>query len=169
MLQSDSSNEVQRDIPLGDINKDQQVAKTVGCAMAPTNQMEWMEAASAQAVKRGHKVEMSEVPDQDDDTSFMINMKSKLTSPVETAVTSPMVVEPSWVDVKAEKVPHEWLKPFRAEWTLCGIIQAKTESEVKAILKNWIYKARAEEVMDSMIEGMRKAMQVDALWWLEEL
>ncbi len=49
------------------------------------------EAASAQAVYRGHKVSMSEVPDQDDSTSFMMNMKSKLTTPIdiETAVTSP--------------------------------------------------------------------------------
>ncbi len=141
------------------------------------------EAASAQAVNRGHKVEISEVPDQDDDTSFMMNMKSKLTSPIdiETAVTSPTVVEPSRVDAMAKEAPQlshaytsgetysKWLKPFRAEWTLRGIVQAKTESEAKAILKNWIHKARAEEVMDSMIKGMQKVLRVDALWWLEEL
>ncbi len=126
------------------------------------------EAASAQAVQRGHKVAMSEVPDQDDNTSFMMNMKSKLMSPIDidTAVTSPMVVEPSWVDAMAKEAPQlsrtytsgetysEWLKPFGAEWTLRSIVQAKTESEAKAILKNWIHKARAEEVMDDMIEGM---------------
>ncbi len=96
-------------------------------------------------------------------------------------MTSPTVVEPSQVDATAEEAPqlsrtytsgesyHEWLKPFGAEWTLRGIVQAKTESEAKAILKNWIHKARAEEVVDEMIEGMRKAMRVDALWWLEEL
>ncbi len=127
------------------------------------------EAASAQAVIRGHKVEMSEVPDQDDNTSFMMNMKANLIPTVEITVTSPTVVEPSQVDAKAEKVPHEWLKPFRAEWTLRGIVQAKTESEAKAILKNWIHKAQAEEVVDSMIEAMRKAMRVDMLWWLKEL
>ncbi len=141
------------------------------------------EAASAQAVQRGHNVAMSEVPDQDDTTSFMMNMKSKLMSPIDidTAVTSPTVVEPSRVDATAKEAPQlsrtytsgetysEWLKPFGAEWTLCGIVQAKTESEAKAILKNWIHKARAEEVVDDMIEGMRKAMRVDALWWLEEL
>ncbi len=141
------------------------------------------EAASAQAVQRGHKVSMSEVPDQDDNSSFMMNMKSKLTSPIdiETAVTSPSVVEPLWVDAMAKEAPQlsrtytsgetysEWLKPFGAEWTLCGIVQAKTESEAKAILKNWKNKARAEEVVDDMIEGMRKAMRVDALWWLKEL
>ncbi len=141
------------------------------------------EAASAQAVHRGHKVEMSEVTDQDDNTSFMMNMKSKLTTPIdiETAVTSPTVVEPSQVDATAKEAPQlsrtytsgktysEWLKPFGAEWTLHSIVQAKTESEAKAILKNWIHKARVEEVVDNMIEGMCKAMRVDALWWLEEL
>ncbi len=141
------------------------------------------EAARAQAVHRGHKVEMSEVTDQDDDTSFMMNMKSKLTSPIdiETAVTLPTVVEPSRVDAMAKEAPQlsctytsgetysKWLKPFGAEWTLRGIVQAKTESEAKAILKNWIHKAQAEEVVDSMIKGMRKAMRVDVLWWLEEL
>ncbi len=141
------------------------------------------EAASAQAVYRGRKVTMSEVSDQDDNTSFMTNMKSKLTAPLDldATVTSPTVVEPSRVDAMAEEDPqlsrtytsgetyHEWLKPFGAEWTLRGIVQAKTESEAKAILKNWIHKARAEEVVDDMIEGMRKAMRVNALWWLEEL
>ena len=98
---------------------------------------------------------MSEVPDQDDIPSFMMNMKSKLTPPLDldATVTSPTVVEPSRVDATAKEVPqlsrtytsgetyHEWLKPFGAEWTLRGIVQAKTESEAKAILKNWIHKA----------------------------
>ncbi len=111
-----------------------------------------------------------------------MNMKAKLTPPIdiETAVTSPTVVEPSQVDVTAKEAPQlsrtytsgetysEWLKPFGVEWTLHGIVQAKTESEAKAILKNWIHKVRAEEVMDNMIEGMQKAMRVDVLWWLED-
>ncbi len=120
-----------------------------------TKKAEGQETTSTQAVERGHhKVCMYEVPDQEDDTSFMMNMKTKFAPTIETAVTSPTVVEPSWVDTKAEKVLHEWLKLFRAEWTLHSIVQAKTESEAKAILKNWIHKARAEEVVDSMIEGM---------------
>ncbi len=105
------------------------------------------EAASAQAVERGHQVTLVEVPDDEDVTSFMMNKKANLTPPLETAVTSPMVVEPSQVDAMAKEAPqlsctytsgetyNEWLKPFGAEWTLCGIVQAKTESEVKAILK----------------------------------
>ncbi len=65
------------------------------------------EAASAQAVHRGRKVSMSEVSDQEDNTSFMMNMKSKLTTPIdiETAVTSPTIVEPSQVDAKAKEGP----------------------------------------------------------------
>ncbi len=83
------------------------------------------EAASAQAVNRGRKVIMSEVQDQDDIPSFMMNMKSKLTTPLDldldATVTSPTVVEPSRVDATAKEVPqlsrtytsgetyHEWL------------------------------------------------------------
>ncbi len=126
-------------------------------ALEPTQdnqKAEQMEAAGAQAVERGHKVHMYEVPDHEDNTSFMMNMKAKLIPTVEITVTSPMVVEPSRVDAKAEKVPHEWLKPFRAEWTLRRIREVKTESEAKAILKNWIHKARMEEVVNKIIEGM---------------
>ncbi len=68
------------------------------------------------------KVHMYEVPDQEYNTSFMMNMKTKFVPTIETVVTSPTVVEPSQVDAKAEKVLHEWLKPFRAEWTLRGIV-----------------------------------------------
>ncbi len=124
-------------------------------------------AASAQAVERGHQVTLVEVPDDEDVTSFMMNKKANLTPPLETVVTSPMVVELLQVDAKAKEVPHEWLKPFGTEWTLRGIKEARTESEAKAILKNWIHKACMEEVIDEMIEGMRKAERINALWWLK--
>ncbi len=110
---------------------------------------------------------MYEVPDEEDNTSFM--MKAKLTPTIKTVVTLPMVVEPSQVKTKAEKVLHEWLKPFGAEWTLRRIVQAKTESEAKAILKNWIHKACAEEVVDEIIEGIWRAERTNVLEWLEEL
>ncbi len=100
------------------------------------------------------KVHMIEVPDNEDDTSFQMNIKAKLTPPVAPEVTQLTVAKPLGPGTKTEKVPHEWLKPFSAEWTLCGIIEARTESEAKAILKNWIHKTRAEEVVDKMIEGM---------------
>ncbi len=115
------------------------------------------------------KVSMYEIPDPEDVTSFMMNKNTKLIPPIETAVTSPMVVEPSWVDTKVKEALHQWFKPFRAEWTLQGIIEAKMESEAKVILKNWIHKTCTEEVVDEMIEGMRKAECINALWWLKEL
>ncbi len=115
------------------------------------------------------KVHMYEVPDPEDNTSYVMSEKAKLIPTIETAVTSPMVVKPSRVDTKAEKVPHEWLKPFGAEWTLRRIVQTKTESEAKAILKNWIHKARVEEVVDNTIKGMCKASRTHALKWLKEL
>ncbi len=40
---------------------------------------------------------------------------------------------------------------------------------MKAILKNWIHKTCVKEVVNEMIEGMRKVDQINALWWLEEL
>ncbi len=85
-----------------------------------------------------------------------MNKKTNLTPSIETAVTLPMVVEPSQVDMKAKEALHKWLKPFGAEWTLHGIVEAKMELEAKAILKNWIHKMHMEEVVDEMIEGMQK-------------
>lgn len=80
-----------------------------------------------------------------------------------------MVARSPDLGVKTEKVPHQWLKLFGAEWMLQGIIEAKTELEARAILKNWITKGWAEEVVDEMIEGLKKATRVNALWQMEEL
>ncbi len=41
------------------------------------------------------KVHMYKVPDDEDNTSFMMNKKAKLIPPIEIAVTSQTVVEPS--------------------------------------------------------------------------
>ncbi len=45
----------------------------------------------------------------------------------------------------------------------------KRESEAKAILKNWIHKTRVEEVVDDLLEGLRKAMRTNALEQMDEL
>ncbi len=121
------------------------------------------EAASAQAVKRGPQVQVEEIPDDEDDTSFRLSQRTNKTPPVAHEETQPTVAESLDSGAKAEKVPSEWLKPFEAEWTLRGIKEAKTESEARAILKNWIHKTRVEEVVDEMLEGLRKAMRTNAL------
>ncbi len=121
----------------------------------------------AQTRQEMPKVHMVEVPDDKDDTSFLMQ-KTKFAPPIAPEVTQSTVAELSGSSMKTEKVPHEWFKPFSAKWTLCGIIEARTELEAKAILKNWTHKTHAEEVIDEMIEGMQKATQINALWWLEE-
>ncbi len=70
LQQSHSSNEVWHALPPGDPDKDQRVARTVGCTTAPTKAAKGKEAASAQVVKRGHQVTIVEVPDEDNDISF---------------------------------------------------------------------------------------------------
>ncbi len=119
-------------------------------------------------VKRG-QVTVEEVPDDDDETSFRMNQKTNQKPPVVFEETQSTVAEPLSSGAKTEKVPHEWLKPFEAEWTLRGIKEAKTESEARAILKNWIHKTRVEEVVDEMLEGLRKAMRTNALEQMDEL
>ncbi len=84
-------------------------------------------------------------------------------------MTQSTVTEPLGSGVKTEKVPSSWLKPFEAEWTLQGIKEARTESEARAILKNWIHKTRVEEVVDEMIEGLRKTMHTNTLEWMDKL
>ncbi len=130
----------------------------------PTNRNE-----GAQTRWEMPKVCLIEVPDEEDDTSFQMSMKTKSTPPVAPEVTQLMVVKSLDSGMKTGKVPHEWLKPFSAEWTLHGIVEARMESEAKVILKNWIHKMHVEEVVDEMIEGMQKAMQINTLWWLKEL
>ncbi len=103
------------------------------------------------------KVCMVEVPDKEDDTSFKQWQKANLTPSVAPEVTQSMVARSTDPSVKTEKVLHEWLTLFGAEWTLCGIKEVRMESEAKAILKNWIHKARVEEVVDEMIEGLQGA------------
>ncbi len=127
------------------------------------------EAASAQVVKRGHQVKVEEIPDDKDDTSFQLSQQTNRDPPVAPEETQSTVAEPLDSGVKTEKVPHEWLKPFEAEWTLCGIKEARTESEARAILKNWIHKTRVEEVVDEMLEGLRKATCINALEQMDEL
>ncbi len=91
------------------------------------------EAASSQAVNRGHKVTMVEVPNKEDDMAYQqwLAQTTKIMSTPgppdlsKTAttprVTSPMVVTPPAANAKAEEVPSQWMKPFKVDWMLCTI------------------------------------------------
>ncbi len=86
LLHSDSSSGTRIDDPQGDPNKTC-VTRTIGCAMASTQDTQYsistcapqvmkeriatgQEAASAQAVNRGHTVTMIEVPNEEDNTAY---------------------------------------------------------------------------------------------------
>ncbi len=130
---SDKSDLPRSNSPTSDIGEDACVARTIGCAMALTVQPQLknrMEAASAQAVNRGHKVvTMIEVPDEEDDTTFrqwltngspIASPKCKVTAlptppesqtqtPVKrllTEVTLPTVAMPPAASAKAPEAPH---------------------------------------------------------------
>ncbi len=94
---------------------------------------EQREAASTQAVERGHQVQIEEIPNDEDDTSFRLSQKTNQIPSVAHEETQSMVAESPDSGAKTEKVPHEWLKPFEAKCTLRGIKEARMESEVRAI------------------------------------
>ncbi len=109
--QSYSSNEVQRDTPMGNPDEDAHVTRTIGCAMAPTKTAAGQEAASAQAVNRGHKVTMVEVPDEKDNTAFKrwLTNGSPIASPKQrkTALLTP----PESPTSPTQPLPNEGVVP----------------------------------------------------------
>ncbi|SJL08820.1 uncharacterized protein ARMOST_12191 [Armillaria ostoyae] len=148
------------------------------------------EVASAQAIKRGHSVVMIEIPDEEDDTSFIRQQNKVAATNADTCGPSPKrksplmekeAEHPIGNDTSVSKgreaakhapptvAPQEWLKPFETEWTWRAIKDAKDESSARAILLNWIHKTRVEEVVDNLLEGLRSSEHFRALEWLDEL
>ncbi|SJL16754.1 uncharacterized protein ARMOST_20283 [Armillaria ostoyae] len=148
------------------------------------------EVASAQAIKRGHSVVMIEIPNEEDDTSFIRQQNKVAATDADACGPSPKRKSPlmekeaerpigndTSVSKGREAAKHapptvasqEWLKPFETEWTWRAIKDAKDESSARAILLNWIHKTRAEEVVDNLLEGLRSSERFRALEWLDEL
>ncbi|SJL17387.1 uncharacterized protein ARMOST_20937 [Armillaria ostoyae] len=75
------------------------------------------EAASAQAVNRGHRVTLIEVPNEEDDTAFLIWMARQTKSK-----------QPSPVAPLAPTITRGWCQPFEVDWTLCTISNSPTNS-----------------------------------------
>ncbi|SJL14246.1 uncharacterized protein ARMOST_17702 [Armillaria ostoyae] len=148
------------------------------------------EVASAQVIKRGHSVVMIEIPDQDDDTSFILQQNKVTATNAGACRPSPKQKSPLMEkeaehpignDTSVSKgqeavkntppmgAPQEWLKPFETEWTWRAIKDAKSESAARTILLNWIHKTRVEEVVDNLLEGLRSSERFRTLDWLDEL
>ncbi|SJK98935.1 uncharacterized protein ARMOST_02213 [Armillaria ostoyae] len=80
-----------------------------------------LEAASAQAVKRGHSVTCIEIPDEDDDTAFQLWLaKERLPAVTQTETTSSKPARPSTKPVTFQK----WYRPFEVDWTLRAVCEA---------------------------------------------
>ncbi|SJL07262.1 uncharacterized protein ARMOST_10605 [Armillaria ostoyae] len=78
------------------------------------------EAASAQAVKRGHQVTCIEVPDEDDDVAFQLWLaKERTPTIVKKEATSD---EPARSSTKPNFA--KWYKPFDVDWTLRAVCEA---------------------------------------------
>ncbi len=139
---------------------------------------EWKEAASAQAVKRGHTVTMIEVPDAEDDTAFRQWQKrgspiaspkrstttlptppespTKTTSPLpnegvgptcitKNEVTSPTVAMPSAASAKVQEAPHRWMRPFKVDWTLRVVCEARNDTPPAPPLRYGFIKTRVQK------------------------
>ncbi|SJL18642.1 uncharacterized protein ARMOST_22239 [Armillaria ostoyae] len=79
------------------------------------------EAASAQAVNRGHSVTCIEVPDEDDDTAFQLWLaKERLPTITQTEATSDEPAQSSTKPIIFQK----WYKPFEVDWTLRAVCEA---------------------------------------------
>ncbi|SJL16284.1 uncharacterized protein ARMOST_19804 [Armillaria ostoyae] len=116
------------------------------------------EAASAQAVQRGHSVTLIEVPDQDDDTAFQIwlakeqipAMAKKEATSDEPAQSSAMGNERS-SDPPTKSDPSRWYKPFEVDWTLCTVCEARNDNAAVPEL--------TEELLSKLHQGGERAQE----------
>ncbi len=154
--------------PLDHHDEDQRVARTVGCATAPTKAATRQEAAGAQAVKRGCPVRLEEVLDRND-MSFKIWQKANLNPPVEPEVTQLMVAGSIDPSMKTEKVPSEWLKTVQCQMDAMSSQGGTNRIRSEGNLKNWIHKTRVEEVVNQRIEDLCGLGRTQVLEQLDEL
>ncbi|SJL10874.1 uncharacterized protein ARMOST_14269 [Armillaria ostoyae] len=95
-------------------------SKAVGVAKATTMKKiaAGKEAASAQAVERGHSVSIIEVPDEDDDTAYQIWLAKERTPAIAKKGNEPSSVPSTKSDTL------RWFKPFEVNWTLHAVCEA---------------------------------------------
>ncbi|SJL06603.1 uncharacterized protein ARMOST_09945 [Armillaria ostoyae] len=91
-------------------------SKAAGDAKATAMKKEaaGQEAASTQAVNRGHPVSMIEVPDEEDDMAYQIWLTKKK---VKESAPNKRVVLPTMTHQAPPKV-EGWLRPFEVDWML---------------------------------------------------
>ncbi|SJL01318.1 uncharacterized protein ARMOST_04638 [Armillaria ostoyae] len=108
------------------------------------------EAASAQAVNRGHSVSMIEVPDEDDDTAYQLWLAKERTLAITKKGNEPSSVpsmKPSF---------SKWYKPFEVDWTLRVVCEARNDNAARAVLYVWMQVDRIPELTKELLAELRK-------------
>ncbi|SJL16886.1 uncharacterized protein ARMOST_20416 [Armillaria ostoyae] len=111
------------------------------------------EAASAQAVKRGHQVTCIEVPDEDDDRAFQLWLAKERTPTV--------VKKEATSDEPARSSPTKpafakWYKPFDVDWTLRAVCEARNDNAARANLYVWTHVDRVPELTAELLAELRQ-------------
>ncbi|SJL18203.1 uncharacterized protein ARMOST_21781 [Armillaria ostoyae] len=115
------------------------------------------EAASAQAVNRGHPVVMVEVPDEEDDTAYKIWLTKERT----LAITKKEATsnEPARSSTTSTTM-RGWCKPFEVDWTLRAICEAQNDNATRAALFVWAHKDRIPELTEELLEQLRQGGEI---------
>ncbi|SJL14660.1 uncharacterized protein ARMOST_18125 [Armillaria ostoyae] len=110
------------------------------------------EAASAQAVKRGHQVTCIEIPDEDDDTAFQLWLAKERTPAV--AMKEATSDEPA----RSSPTPafSKWYKPFDVDWTLRAVCKAQNDNAMRAALYVWTHVNRVPELTEELLAELRQ-------------
>ncbi|SJL10463.1 uncharacterized protein ARMOST_13849 [Armillaria ostoyae] len=124
--------------------------KEQGSAKAQKRPAAGQEAASAQAVNRGHSVTCIEVPDEDDDTAFQLWLAKEQTPAVAKKGDELSLVPPTKTD------SQRWLKPFEVDWTLRAVCEARNDNAVCAVLFVWTHQDRVPELTPELLSELRK-------------
>ncbi|SJL15215.1 uncharacterized protein ARMOST_18701 [Armillaria ostoyae] len=127
--------------------------KEQGSAKAQKRPAAGLEAASTQAVNRGHPVTCIEIPDEDDDTAFQLWLAKERTPTIaKKEATSDKPARPS----PTKSVPHRWLKPFEVDWTLRAVCEAQNDNAARAALFVWTHIDRVPELTTELLSELRK-------------
>ncbi|SJL08099.1 uncharacterized protein ARMOST_11461 [Armillaria ostoyae] len=127
-------------------------SKAVGDANATTTKKiaAGQEAASAQAVNRGHSVSIIEVPDEDNDTAYQIWLAKERTLAIAKKGNEPSSVPPTKPD------PSRWFKPFEVDWTLRAVCEARNDNAACAVLFIWMHHDHIPELTEELLEQLRR-------------
>ncbi|SJK99609.1 uncharacterized protein ARMOST_02917 [Armillaria ostoyae] len=121
-------------------------------ATATKNIATGQEAASAQAVKRGHQVTCIEVPNEENDVAFQIWLaKERTPTIVKKEATSDEPARSSTIPTFAK-----WYKPFDVDWTLRAVCEARNDNAACAALYVWTHVDRVPELTPELLSEIRK-------------